>query len=112
LVGRQLDRPTRGGPTIKAIAAAWRSALLSLGGSDGKVDQRHSGRLRPRAYTCCPAPTCTALPAVVRGAHEMSNEARCRSPGEKCEGAGGHQEILNRALAETRILDWLDHTLS
>jgi pimeloyl-ACP methyl ester carboxylesterase len=28
------------------------------------------------------------------------------------EGAGGHQEILNRALAETRILDWLDDTLS
>jgi pimeloyl-ACP methyl ester carboxylesterase len=27
------------------------------------------------------------------------------------EGAGGHQEMLNRALAETRILDWLDHTL-
>jgi hypothetical protein len=28
------------------------------------------------------------------------------------EGAGGHQETLNRALAETRILDWLDDTLS
>jgi hypothetical protein len=28
------------------------------------------------------------------------------------EGAGGHQETLNRALAETRILDWLDETLS
>jgi hypothetical protein len=27
------------------------------------------------------------------------------------EGAGGHQETLNRALAETRILDWLDETL-
>ena len=27
------------------------------------------------------------------------------------EGAGGHQETLNRALAETRILDWLDDTL-
>jgi hypothetical protein len=28
------------------------------------------------------------------------------------EGAGGHQETLNRALAETRILDWLDEKLS
>jgi hypothetical protein len=28
------------------------------------------------------------------------------------EGAGGHQETLNRALAETRILDWLDEALS
>ena len=28
------------------------------------------------------------------------------------EGAGGHQETLNRALAETRILDWLDDTLT
>lgn len=27
------------------------------------------------------------------------------------QGAGGHQETLNRALAETRILDWLDETL-
>jgi dienelactone hydrolase len=27
------------------------------------------------------------------------------------QGAGGHQEMLNRALAETRILDWLDDTL-
>jgi alpha-beta hydrolase superfamily lysophospholipase len=27
------------------------------------------------------------------------------------EGAGGHQETLNRALAETRIIDWLDDTL-
>jgi hypothetical protein len=26
--------------------------------------------------------------------------------------AGGHQETLNRALAETRILDWLDEALS
>jgi hypothetical protein len=26
--------------------------------------------------------------------------------------AGGHQETLNRALAETRILDWLDETLA
>jgi len=28
------------------------------------------------------------------------------------EGAGGHQETLNRALAETLILDWLDETLA
>jgi len=28
------------------------------------------------------------------------------------EGAGGHQETLNRALAETLILDWLDDTLA
>jgi hypothetical protein len=28
------------------------------------------------------------------------------------EGAGGHQETLNRELAETRILDWLDVTLA
>ncbi|HEX4624744.1 MAG TPA: alpha/beta fold hydrolase [Solirubrobacteraceae bacterium] len=28
------------------------------------------------------------------------------------EGAGAHQETLNRALAETRILDWLDETLA
>jgi hypothetical protein len=28
------------------------------------------------------------------------------------EGAGGHQETPNRALAETRILDWLDDTLA
>ena len=27
------------------------------------------------------------------------------------EGAGGHQETGNRALAETLILDWLDDTL-
>jgi pimeloyl-ACP methyl ester carboxylesterase len=27
------------------------------------------------------------------------------------EGAGGHQEMLNRSVAETRILDWLDGTL-
>jgi hypothetical protein len=27
------------------------------------------------------------------------------------EGAGGHQEMLNRALAANRILDWLDDTL-
>ena len=28
------------------------------------------------------------------------------------EGAGGHQQTLNRALAETLILDWLDDTLA
>jgi len=28
------------------------------------------------------------------------------------EGAGAHQETLNRALAETLILDWLDDTLA
>jgi hypothetical protein len=26
------------------------------------------------------------------------------------EGAAGHREILNRPMAETRILDWLDDT--
>jgi dienelactone hydrolase len=28
------------------------------------------------------------------------------------EGAGAHRQTLNRAPAETRILDWLDETLS
>jgi hypothetical protein len=33
-------------------------------------------------------------------------------PFAAAEGAGGHQETLNRALAETLILDWLDDTLA
>ncbi len=33
-------------------------------------------------------------------------------PFSAAEGAGGHQETLNRALAETLILDWLDETLA
>ena len=28
------------------------------------------------------------------------------------EAVGGHQETLNRALADTRSLDWLDDTLT
>jgi pimeloyl-ACP methyl ester carboxylesterase len=33
-------------------------------------------------------------------------------PFSAAEGAGAHQETLNRALAETLILDWLDETLA